>query len=165
AGDSTAAHTVLGLLEVDSSSLALRPTSFSLSDVCQQLYDPTTAQPARSSAGQNSTWRHWSAWCAVHNTAPWRLTRHLTDTDYHREAVLQAGFLRFGHVRQSAHPRNGRRAALVSSAVKTLCHVHKMHRDRDYPMCPSKLVTTQIRRLHFEYKERFDAKNEYFYTH
>lgn len=76
--------------------------------------------------------------------------------------MLQAGFLRFCHVRQSSRPRNGRRAALVSSAVKTLCHVRKMHRDRDYPMCPSKLVTTQARRLHFEYKARFGKRYEPF---
>lgn len=152
AADMTAADTVAALLAGDASSLALRPTSFALHELCRQLYNPSSAQPVRTSKGQNSAWKHWTAWCAVHNTAPWRLTRHASDTDFHREAVLQAGFIRFCHHRQSATPRNGRKAALVSSALKTLCHIRKMHRDRNFPMCPSPLVTAQVRRLLFEYK-------------
>jgi hypothetical protein len=86
-------------------------------------------------------------------------TRHSTELEFHREAVLQAGFLRFCHVRQSAHPRNGRKAALVSSALKTLCHIRKMHKDRHFPMCPSALVSTQVKRLSLEYKSAFGVKD------
>ena len=126
-----------------------------MEDLCSELMDPTTAQPARTSAGQVSAWKHWKAWCAKNNSDPWRLHRVVTDTDFHREAVLQAGFLRFCHIRQSARPRGGRKAALVSSAIKTLCHIRKMHKDRDYPMISSALVTAQTRRLNFEYKRKY----------
>lgn len=155
AADKTVAHLVASMLESDVSPLALHPTTFSLKDLCREVYDPSTAQPARSSKGQQSAWKHWSAWCAINNTPEWRLTRLATDVEYHREAVLQAGFLRFCHNRQSARPRNGRKAALVSSSVKTLCHVRKMHKDRGYPMCSSALVATQVRRLNMEYKSTY----------
>ena len=93
------------------------------------------------SKGQKSAWVHWDAWCRVHNTDPWRLERFTTDTDHHREAVLQAGFIHFVHLRQSARPRSGRKAALPSSAAKTLAHIRKMHKDRDFPMVASRLAT------------------------
>ena len=154
-GDLSIADHVACMLESDTSSLALRPGAFSLHQLCTELYDPSTAQPASTSAGQDSAWKHWSAWCLRCNTDPWRITRHATDVEFHREAVLQAGFLRFCHIRQSAKPRNGRKAALASSALKTLCHIRKMHKDRHYPMCSSSLVTTQVRRLNLEYKYKY----------
>lgn len=91
----------------------------------------------------------------MNGTPPWRLLRAASDTDFNREAVLQAGFLRFVHVRQSARPRNRRAAALPSSADKSLRHIRRMHSDRNYPMVSSHLVTLQVRRLNREYAERF----------
>jgi hypothetical protein len=155
AADLTVARSVARMLQCDASSLALRPTTFSLNDLCDELYDPSTAQPIRTSKGQASAWKHWQAWCAANNTDSWRLTRYTSDTEWHREAVLQAGFLRFTHVRQSAKPRNGRQAALVSSAVKTLCHIRKMHKDRGYPLCSASLVNVHSKRLHREYKVKY----------
>jgi hypothetical protein len=148
------ASRVSRMLEEDTSRLALRPTSFTLLSMCEQLYDPRRCTAARTSKGQKSAWVHWAAWCRVHNTDPWRLERFLTDTDHHREAVLQAGFIHFVHLRQSAHPRSGRKAALPSSAAKTLCHIRKMHKDRDFPMVASRLVQNEIRKLYMDHKAR-----------
>ena len=153
------AERVADLLRTDQSRLALRPTSFSLLDVCRRLYNPTNATNRRTSKGQKSAWKHWTAWCQLHNTEPWRLERHTTDVDHHRESVLQAGFLRFVHVRQSARPRNGRKAALPSSAAKTLSHIRKMHKDRDFPMTPSHLVQVEIRRLLTHYKTEYGCSD------
>ena len=148
------ASRVSRMLEEDTSRLALRPTSFTLLSMCEQLYDPRRCTATRTSKGQKSAWIHWAAWCRVHNTDPWRLERFLTDTDHHREAVLQAGFIHFVHLRQSAHPRSGRKAALPSSAAKTLCHIRKMHKDRDFPMVASRLVQNEIRKLYMDHKAR-----------
>jgi hypothetical protein len=148
------ASRVSRMLEEDTSRLALRPTSFTLLSMCEQLYDPRRCTAMRTSKGQKSAWVHWAAWCRVHNTDPWRLERFQTDTDHHREAVLQAGFIHFVHLRQSAHPRNGRKAALPSSAAKTLCHIRKMHKDRDFPMVASRLVQNEIRKLYMDHKAR-----------
>ena len=153
--NSLLADHVAGLLCTDSSPLALRPLGFSLHDLCARLYDPITAQPASTSKGQASAWKHWTAWCHASGTNPWRLEPVATATDRHREAVLQAGFLRFCHLRQSARARDGRTAALPSSASKTLAHIRKMHKDRSYPMASSGLVQTELRRLHFEYKNQY----------
>ena len=142
------------MLEEDTSRLALRPTSFTLQSMCEHLYDPRRCTAVRTSKGQKSAWVHWAAWCRVHNTDPWRLERFSTETDHHREAVLQAGFIHFVHLRQSAHPRSGRKAALPSSAAKTLCHVRKMHKDRDFPMVASRLVQNEIRKLYMDHKAR-----------
>ena len=150
---------VASMLEADTSRLALRPSGFSLFSICERLYDPTDATAPRTSKGQQSAWKHWSEWCRMHNTDPWRLERHSTDVDHHREAVLQAGFLRFAHLRQSARPRNGRKAALPSSAVKTLTHIRKMHKDRDFPMSPSSLVQVEIRRLLSNYKSEHGCQD------
>ncbi|KAL1527933.1 hypothetical protein AB1Y20_009305 [Prymnesium parvum] len=64
AADCTAGCAVAQLLTSDTSALALRPTSYNLEQLCLQLYDPTSAQPARTSNGQNSAWKHWAAWQA-----------------------------------------------------------------------------------------------------
>ena len=149
------AASVSQLLEEDTSRLALRPTSFTLLSMCEQLYDPQRCTAPRTSKGQKSAWVHWSAWCRVHNTDPWRLEHFSTDTDHHREAVLQAGFINFVHLRQSANPRDGRKAALPSSAAKTLAHIRKMHKDRDYPMVASRLVQNEIRKLYMDHKAQF----------
>ena len=42
----------------------------------------------------------------------------------------------------------------MDSAVKTLCHIRKMHKDRDFPMVSSALVNRQTRRLSYEYKHK-----------
>ena len=148
------AQTISHMLETDTSRLALRPTSFTLLSMCEQLYDPSRCTAPRTSKGQKSAWVHWSAWCQVHNTDPWRLERFVTDTDHHREAVLQAGFIHFVHLRQSVRPKCGRKAALPSSAAKTLAHIRKMHKDRDHPMVSSLLVQNEIRKLYMDYKTR-----------
>ena len=145
---------VARLLREKTSEFALQPIDFSLDDLCDRLYDPSTAQPIRTSKGQKSAWVHWEKWCRRNGTKPWRLLQCTTDTQHHRESALQAGFLRFTHVRQSAKPRNGRKAALVSSAVKVLCHIRKAHKDRSYPMVASGLVNVEARRLMFEYKSK-----------
>ena len=147
------------MLEEDTSRLALRPTSFTLLSMCEQLYDPRRCTAARTSKGQKSAWVHWAAWCQVHNTDPWRLERFVTDTDHHREAVLQAGFINFVHLRQSARPRSGRKAALPSSAAKTLAHIRKMHKDRDFPMVASRLVQNEIQKLYMDHKSRHGVKD------
>ena len=147
------------MLESDQSRLALRPTCFSLLSVCERLYDARDATAPRTSKGQQSAWKHWTAWCQHHNTDPWRLERHSTDVDHHRESVLQAGFLQFVHLRQSTNPKNGRKAALPSSAVKTLAHIRKLHKDRDFPMVSSRLVNTETRRLLMRYKSRYGVKD------
>ena len=85
--------------------------------------------------------------------------RHTSDLAIERETVLQAGFLRFVHARQSASPRNGRAAALPSSAAKTLGHIRKMHKDRGFPMVSSTLVQTNVRKLLMEYKARHGVKD------
>ena len=164
--DSTSSPTPPGLaglvsrmLEEDTSRLALRPTSFTLLAMCEQLYDPRRCTATRTSKGQKSAWVHWEAWCRVHNTDPWRLERFTTDTDHHREAVLQAGFIHFVHLRQSARPRSGRKAALPSSAAKTLAHIRKMHKDRDFPMVASRLVQNEIRKLYMDHKSRYGVKD------
>ena len=161
ASDLTAAHRVAKLLADDHTEFALRPSSFTLEELCSELYDPSAAQPVRTSKGQASAWKHWEAWCITNTTEPWRLLTNVaaSERDTQREAVLQAGFLRFCHVRQSVRPRGGRKAALVSSAVKTLCHIRKMHKDRGYPMVPSHLVQTQVRRLQMEYKSKHGTKD------
>ncbi|KAL3914783.1 MAG: hypothetical protein SGPRY_007501, partial [Prymnesium sp.] len=65
--------------------------------------------------------------------------------DFHPEAILKAGFICFFLIREATHlHKGGLAAALVSSAVKTLCHMRKMHRDRDYPMCPYKLSLSRV---------------------
>jgi hypothetical protein len=153
------AESVALMLEEDTSRLALRPTSFTLRSMCEQLYDLRGCTVARTSKGQKSAWVHWSAWCLVHNTDPWRLERFCTETDHHREAVLQAGFIHFVHLRQSARPRAGRRAALPSSAAKTLAHIRKMHKDRDFPMVSSRLVQNEVRRLYMVHKARYGVKD------
>jgi hypothetical protein len=147
------------MLEDDTSRLALRPTSFTLLSMCEQLYDPSRCTAARTSKGQKSAWIHWSAWCRVHNTEPWRLERFTSETDHHREAVLQAGFINFVHLRQSARPRSGRKAALPSSAAKTLAHVRKMHKDRDFPMVSSLLVQNEIRKLYMDHKAKHGVQD------
>ena len=146
-------------LASDTSALALRPTTFTLLDLCSELYDPAAATTRSSGKGQVSAWKHWAAWCRVNNTSPWRLQRHITETDRTRESVLQAGFLRFTHLRQSVRPRAGRRAALPSSTIKTLAHIRKMHADRDYPMVASNLVQVQLRKLNFEFKDKYGVKD------
>jgi hypothetical protein len=62
--DLRVADLVASMLEQDTSALALRPGHFSLQELCNELYDPSTAQPRGTSAGQDSAWKHWSAWCA-----------------------------------------------------------------------------------------------------
>jgi hypothetical protein len=153
------AGAVARLLEEDTSRLALRPTSFTLLSMCEQLYDPSRCTVARTSKGQKSAWVHWSAWCRVHNTEPWRLERFVSETDHHREAVLQAGFIHFVHLRQSAHPKSGRKAALPSSAAKTLAHIRKMHKDRDFPMVSSRLVQNEIRKLYMDHKVKHGVQD------
>ena len=153
------AGSVARLLEEDTSRLALRPTSFTLLSMCERLYDPSRCTAFRTSKGQKSAWVHWSAWCLVHNTDPWRLERFVTETDHHREAVLQAGFIHFVHLRQSVRPRAGRQAALPSSAAKTLAHIRKMHKDRDFPMVASRLVQNEIRKLFMDHKARHGVKD------
>ena len=147
---------IADMLMADQSALALRPTEFALADLCYRLYDSSTAQAASTTAGQRSAWKHWTAWCAKMNTDPWRSEHGGTPTDQHREAVLQAGFLQFCHNRQSA--RNGRLAALPSSATKTLAHIRKLHRDRGCPMVSSALVNTESRRLHYEYRSQYGVQ-------
>lgn len=101
----------------------------------------------------------WVAWCAVNNnTTPWRLTSlATTTTDQHREAVLQAGFVRFCHIRQSARPRGGRNPVKLPSSPARL-----LKRYATYERCTAivtspcaprlPLLTAQVRRLLFEYK-------------
>lgn len=153
------AGSVARMLEEDTSRLALRPTSFTLLSMCEQLYDPSRCTAARTSKGQKSAWVHWSAWCRVHNTDPWRLERFASETDHHREAVLQAGFINFVHLRQSVRPKSGRKAALPSSAAKTLAHVRKMHKDRDFPMVSSRLVQNEIRKLFMDHKAKHGVQD------
>eukprot|EP00965_Chrysotila_dentata_P038017 1263930-Pleurochrysis_carterae.AAC.1 len=81
------------------------------------------------------------------HTPPWRISQPATDAERMREALLQAGFLRFCHIRQSARPRYGKPAADPSSAVKTLAIVRRMHADRGYAMGPTRLVQVELRRL------------------
>ena len=144
------AGNVAAALEHDESNFALRPSAFRLHDLCARLFDPTTAQATSTSSGQRSAWKHWAAWCLKMNTDPWRAAEAVSQMERNREAVLQAGFLRFCHNRQSA--RSGRLAALPSSATKTLAHIRKLHRDRGCPMVSSALVNTESRRLHYEYR-------------
>ena len=158
-GEEVTAKRVSLLLSEDTSRFALRPTSFSLESLCLELYDPGKATPHNTARGHRSAWKHWFAWCQIHNTDPWRLVRHTSDLAIERETVLQAGFLRFVHARQSASPRNGRAAALPSSAAKTLGHIRKMHKDRGFPMVSSTLVQTNVRKLLMEYKARHGVKD------
>ena len=146
------ASSVAALLEADTSPLALRPTSFTLLSLCERLYDPRDATAPRTAKGQVSAWKHWEAWCALQGTDPWRLVLCASTTEHHRESILQAGFPAFVEVRQSLHPRNGRKAALPSSQAKTLAHIRKMHKDRGFPMVSSHLVQVEIRRLYMKYK-------------
>ena len=150
---------VAGLLLADTSRLALRPTTFTIHSLCEELYDPGESTPASSARGHRSAWKHWAAWCRLHNTDPWRLEHHVTATDLQREGVLQAGFLRFVHLRQSVRPRDGRKAALPSSASKTLAHVRKMHKDRGFPMVASTLVQVNLRKLLMQYKRQHGVKD------
>ncbi|KAL3917869.1 MAG: hypothetical protein SGPRY_006234, partial [Prymnesium sp.] len=143
----------------DTSAFALRPGTFSLTSLVREVFDPASAQPSATTKAQASAWKHWEAWCALNRTPPWRLCRPVSDADFHREAVLQAGFLRFTHVRQSARPRGHRAAALPSSADKALRHIRRMHKDRNYEMVASTLVTQQIRRMHYEYVQRYPASD------
>ena len=153
------AASIAAMLEADDSPLALRPTSFTLLSMCEHIFDPREATVSRTAKGQQSVWKHWTVWCAENNTNPWRLQRCVTDTDHHRESVLQTGFLPFVEKRQSATPKNGRKAALPSSQAKTLAHIRKMHKDRGFPMVSSHLVQVEIRKLYASYKEKYGVED------
>ena len=155
----TLGSSVARLLATDTSRLALRPTSFTLESLCDRLYDPTEATLPRTGKGQASAWKHWQAWCRLNNTDPWRLASHVTELDLRRESVLQAGYIQFVHLRQSTKPRNGRKAALPSSAAKSLAHIRKAHRDRDFPLPASHLVQVEVRKLLLKYKAVHGVKD------
>ncbi|KAL3918239.1 MAG: hypothetical protein SGPRY_006093 [Prymnesium sp.] len=150
---------VLRLLDQDTSAFALRPGAFSLTSLVHEVFDLASAQLSSTTKAQTSAWKHWEAWCALNRTPPWRLCRPVSDAEFHREAVLQAGFLRFTHVRQSARPRGHRAPALPSSADKALRHVRRMHKDRNYEMVASTLVAQQLRRMHHEYVQRYPVSD------
>ncbi|MGA1354324.1 MAG: hypothetical protein ACO32I_06075, partial [Candidatus Limnocylindrus sp.] len=149
-----AAH-ISTLLHADDTTFALRPAAFDLATMCAELTDPTTAQPVRSSAGQATAWRYWATYCAIHQTPPWRLCMPVTEAETLREAVLQAGFLNYCHQQQSLRPRGSRPEALPASASKTLARIRKLHKGAGYPMVTSELVTSNAKRMAYEYQRRY----------
>ena len=149
-------HIADGLL-ADRSSLAFRADAAFIRELCGTIFDPTGAGLARTrlKAG-SSDWNHWVAWCERVGTAPWRLDLLPGSGPPMREQVLQAGFIRFAHIRQSARPRNGKPVADPRSAAKSLAVVRKMHEDRGFHMPLSKLVAIETKKLLNEFVARYD---------
>lgn len=154
AADRTITTRVIEMLAKDDSELAIRAESSATRELCEGLFDTSTAQPDSTNEAQASAWKYWAEWCEKECTPPWRSVATWTEVEKQREAVLAAGFLRFCHEKQSRRPRNGRPAALVSSAVKALCHIRKLHAEKGYPIVSSKLVAAQAKRLNKEYLEK-----------
>lgn len=148
---------VFAMLRDDPSPFALRPVGDGLEKLCECVYDPTDATPDNTRRGQRSAWKHWQAWCDLNNTPAWRLGAYdpMDPVSVAREETLQAGFLPFVHIRQSARGSRAGKRAQPNSAIKCLGHVRKMHKDRGCPLPNSTLVTVQLRKLNFKYKEDF----------
>ena len=154
------AGAVYDMLAEDTSNYSIK--SGNLWSICEQVFDPSSGVKVRSAKGQRSAWKHWEAWCRQNNTSPWRFGAYNPDSyrDSMREQVLQAGFIRFCHLRQSVHARGVRKgkAAQPKSAVKVLSHIRRMHRDRGETMAPAVLVASELRKLNFEYKNEFGVQ-------
>ena len=95
-------------LEADPTLLALRSlVPGRLEALCSSVLQPQSSRSWRTSNACKSAWSHWEAWCALFDTNPWRvqLDREFLPIERLRESVLQAGFIPFCHLRQSARPR------------------------------------------------------------
>ena len=153
------AQSLAALLQADKSRYGMRFEEGEADAACLHLMQVLEQSAARTTlANEKSNWKHWLAFCAHRNTAPWRQdTRGMIHAEYDKEVIVLSFALLYIYGRMNCKP--GRKAPpKPASALAVLRGIRRSHDRLGIVMADLRMVTKLADSLNREYVEKYGAE-------